>query len=44
MLLRQLGAQVLTACFIIDLPGLVGAHRLRKLDVLVHTLATLERH
>src|SRR6266699_2760468 len=32
-LLRQLGAEVLAACFIIDLPDLGGAARLRKLDV-----------
>src|SRR5438045_356818 len=32
-LLRQMGAQVLAACFIIDLPALGGADKLRKLDV-----------
>src|SRR5437899_7266990 len=34
-LLRQLGAQVLAACFIIDLPDLGGADKLRKLDLQV---------
>ena len=32
-LLRQLGTDVLAACFIIDLPELGGADKLRKLDV-----------
>jgi adenine phosphoribosyltransferase len=43
-LLRQLGAQVLAACFIIDLPDLGGADKLRKLDVSVRTLITFEGH
>ena len=43
-LLRQLGAQVLAACFIIDLPDLGGAERLRKLDVPVRTLIGFEGH
>ena len=37
-LLRQQGAEVLAACFIIDLPELGGAAKLRKLDVPVRTL------
>jgi adenine phosphoribosyltransferase len=37
-LLRQLGAEVLAACFVIDLPDLGGAERLRKLNVPVRTL------
>ena len=37
-LLRQVGAEVLAACFIIDLPELGGAEKLRKLDVPVRTL------
>src|SRR5947199_398282 len=41
-LLRQLGAQVLAACFIIDLPDLGGAAKLRKLDVPVRTLISFE--
>src|SRR6476661_1532196 len=43
-LLRQLGAEVLAACFIIDLPDLGGADKLRKLDVPVRTLITFEGH
>jgi adenine phosphoribosyltransferase len=41
-LLRQLGAQVLAACFIIDLPDLGGAAKLRRLDVPVRTLVAFE--
>ena len=43
-LLRQLGAQVLAACFIIDLPDLGGAAKLRQLDVPVRTLISFEGH
>jgi adenine phosphoribosyltransferase len=43
-LLRQLGADVLAACFIIDLPELGGADKLRKLEVPVRTLITFEGH
>src|SRR5437763_1155185 len=43
-LLRQLGADVLAACFIIDLPDLGGADKLRKLDVPVRTLISFEGH
>ncbi|HZP79962.1 MAG TPA: adenine phosphoribosyltransferase [Pseudolabrys sp.] len=43
-LLRKLGANVLAACFIIDLPELGGADKLRKLDVPVRTLVTFEGH
>ena len=43
-LLRQLGAQVLAACFIIDLPDLGGADKLRKLEVPVRTLVSFEGH
>ncbi|HTT47518.1 MAG TPA: adenine phosphoribosyltransferase [Pseudolabrys sp.] len=43
-LLRQLGADVLAACFVIDLPELGGAARLRKLDVPVRTLISFEGH
>src|ERR1700757_2896542 len=32
-LLRQLGANVMAACFVIDLPDLGGAERLRAMDV-----------
>jgi adenine phosphoribosyltransferase len=43
-LLRQMGADVLAACFIIDLPDLGGADKLRKLDVPVRTLLSFEGH
>jgi adenine phosphoribosyltransferase len=43
-LLRQLGAEVLAACFVIDLPDLGGAERLRKLGVPVRTLIGFEGH
>ena len=43
-LLRNVGAQVLAACFIIDLPDLGGADKLRKLDVPVRTLVSFEGH
>ncbi|MBI4274096.1 MAG: adenine phosphoribosyltransferase [Rhizobiales bacterium] len=43
-LLRQMGANVLAACFIIDLPELGGADKLRKLDVPVRTLVAFEGH
>ena len=43
-LLRQMGADVLAACFIIDLPELGGADKLRKLDVPVRTLMSFEGH
>ena len=41
-LLRQLGADVVAACFVIDLPELGGAERLRRLDVPVRTLISFE--
>jgi adenine phosphoribosyltransferase len=43
-LLRQVGAEVLAACFIIDLPELGGADKLRKMDVPVRTLISFEGH
>ena len=43
-LLRQIGANVIAACFIIDLPDLGGAAKLRALDVPVRTLITFEGH
>jgi adenine phosphoribosyltransferase len=43
-LLRQIGAEVLAACFIIDLPELGGAAKLRALDVPVRTLVSFEGH
>ena len=41
-LLRQMGAEVLAACFIVDLPDLGGADKIRKLDVPVRTLISFE--
>jgi adenine phosphoribosyltransferase len=43
-LLRQMGADVLAACFVIDLPELGGAAKLRKLNVPVRTLLSFEGH
>jgi adenine phosphoribosyltransferase len=43
-LLRKLGAEVLAACFVIDLPDLGGAQKLRQLDVPVRTLVAFEGH
>jgi adenine phosphoribosyltransferase len=43
-LLRQLGAEVLAACFVIDLPELGGADKLRALDVPVRTLVSFDGH
>ena len=43
-LLRARGAIVEAACFVIDLPELGGAERLRALDVPVRTLVSFEGH
>jgi adenine phosphoribosyltransferase len=43
-LMRNMGAQVLAACFIIDLPALGGADKLRALDVPVRTLVSFDGH
>jgi adenine phosphoribosyltransferase len=43
-LLRQIGADVVAACFVIDLPDLGGAEKLRALDVNVRTLMSFEGH
>ncbi|MFC2250121.1 adenine phosphoribosyltransferase [Labrys portucalensis] len=43
-LLREIGADVLAAVFIIDLPELKGADKIRALDVPVHTLVSFEGH
>src|SRR5256714_8689625 len=43
-LLRQQGAEVVAACFVIDLPELGGADKIRKLDVPVRTLVSFEGH
>jgi adenine phosphoribosyltransferase len=43
-LLRQMGAEILAACFIVDLPELGGADKLRKLNVPVRTLIAFDGH
>ena len=43
-LLKQQGAEVLAACFIVDLPELGGADKIRKLGVPVRTLISFEGH
>jgi adenine phosphoribosyltransferase len=43
-LLKNMGADVLAAVFIIDLPDLGGADKLRKLGVPVRTLVSFEGH
>ncbi len=43
-LLRGIGAEVAAACFIIDLPDLGGAQKLRDLGVNVRTLMSFEGH
>ena len=39
-LLKSAGAQVVSSCFVIDLPGLGGAARLRTAGIDVHSLLT----
>ncbi|WP_267549983.1 adenine phosphoribosyltransferase [Rhizobium rhizogenes] len=43
-LLRQIGAEVVAACFVIDLPDLGGRKKLEELDVSVHTLVEFSGH
>jgi adenine phosphoribosyltransferase len=43
-LLRSLGAEILAACFVIDLPDLGGSARLAALEVPVRTLVTFGGH
>lgn len=43
-LLRGMGAEILAACFVIDLPEIGGAQRLRDLGVPVRTLMEFEGH
>jgi adenine phosphoribosyltransferase len=43
-LLRQMGAEVMAACFVIDLPALGGADKLRRMDVPVRTLMAFDGH
>ena len=43
-LLQSIGANVLAACFIIDLPDLGGAAKIEKLGIPVRTLISFEGH
>jgi adenine phosphoribosyltransferase len=43
-LLRRIGADVVAACFIVDLPELGGAAKLRAMDLPVRTLISFEGH
>ncbi len=43
-LLSSLGAEVVAACFVIDLPELGGAEKIRKLGVPVRTLVQFDGH
>ena len=43
-LLRQMGADIVAACFIIDLPDLGGRAKLEALEVPVRTLIAFEGH
>ncbi|ARM89382.1 adenine phosphoribosyltransferase 1 [Rhizobium sp. CIAT894] len=43
-LLRQIGAEVVGACFVIDLPDLGGRRKLEELGVNVHTLVEFSGH
>ena len=43
-LLQRIGAEVVAACFVIDLPDLGGARRIRDLGVPVRTLVAFEGH
>src|ERR1700684_120771 len=43
-LLKQVGANVVAACFIVDLPDLGGAEKIKKLGVPVRTLVSFEGH
>jgi len=43
-LLRSLGVEIVAACFVIDLPELKGADRIRALDIPVQALVAFEGH
>ena len=43
-LLKQIGADVVAACFVIDLPELGGAEKIRNLGVPVRTLISFDGH
>ncbi len=43
-LLKQIGAEVVAACFVIDLPELGGAQKIRDMGVPVRTLVSFDGH
>jgi adenine phosphoribosyltransferase len=43
-LLRQTGAEVVAACFVVDLPELGGAERIRAMGVPIQSLIAFEGH
>ncbi|MEK4033200.1 adenine phosphoribosyltransferase [Methylocystis sp. IM3] len=43
-LLQKMGAEVIAACFVIDLPDLGGARKIEALGVPVRTLVSFEGH
>jgi adenine phosphoribosyltransferase len=43
-LLRQMGADIVAACFVVDLPDLGGRAKLEALDIDVRTLVAFEGH
>jgi adenine phosphoribosyltransferase len=43
-LIKQLGAEIIAACFVIDLPDLGGADKIRKLGVPVRSLIQFDGH
>ena len=43
-LIRQMGGEIVAACFVIDLPDLGGRRKLEALDVPVRTLVSFEGH
>ncbi len=43
-LLRQMGAEIVAACFVIDLPELGGRRKLEDIGVTVRTLVSFEGH
>jgi adenine phosphoribosyltransferase len=43
-LLQKLGAEVVAACFVIDLPELNGAHKIEALGVPVRSLVAFDGH
>jgi adenine phosphoribosyltransferase len=43
-LLKQIGADVVAACFVIDLPDLGGAQKIRNMGVPVHSLMEFSGH